>query len=1168
MKRISAFTYIAKIGVLGIFMFTPFFVVAQSQNQNYVKSTQYIQETTTSIPQPNASQANVQITYFDGLGRPIQQIGVAQSSTGGDIVTHMEYDMYGRQTKEYLPFPTQNSSLNFRSDALSLLNNHYESTMQTEFAYSEKLLEASPLNRVLKQAAPGEAWALNTGKEVKFEYQTNQENEVRIFKAKASWSTLYERFDVGLIQNGGFYPTGQLYKTVTIDENNESGNLSLGSTIEFKDKQGRVILKRTFSRVMITLSNGATTQQVAPHDTYYVYDQFGNLTYVIPPLVQTANASDVVTQTLLDKLCYQYIYDKKNRLIEKKLPHKHWEFIIYDKLDRVVATGPAYSPFSDHNAQLGWLITKYDAFNRPIITGWMSATVDATQRKSLQALRNNQTTNFHETKSTTATSQNGINYPYTNVAWPTNFHVLTISYFDNYQFPAAPTSFPTSIIGQDVLQPSTSFKSMPTGSWTRSLTTSTNTQGELTFWLYDKWYRPIQTWTNHINGGYTIVETELNFAGWVQEQYTHHRRDNTDTPTQIRERFEYTPKGLLLTHTHQIENGEIEILEQNEYDDLGKLVTKHLGGSQSYVDDNGKNLQKVDYTYNIRGWLTEINNINDLDADEDLFAFKINYNQPEVYGNQGLFNGNISETLWKSATDNILRGYGYTYDGLNRLRNAFYGENGQLTHAFNEHLSYDKNGNILNLTRNSSLNGFTTNIDQLTYEYDGNQIQKVTDAPNANRHFGFVDGTNTNNDYEYDPFGNMITDRNKGITQIRYNHLNLPIQIQFANGGSISYNYHANGVKFRKFVQNGSVVTETRYIGGFQYMNQKLQFMHLPQGYINVLEGHKPPQERVYDYVYQYKDHLGNIRQSFAFDRDRQEIRTLTEHNYYPFGLEHSYLQTRRRPELVDEIVGEININSDPNTRSTRMVQVDDVRYQYKFQGQERQDELGLNWDSFKWRNYDYAIGRFMSIDPLTEEYNTWSPYTFSGNRVIDARELEGLEPYSVHATEEAAAQNWGEHYNGASVLRGIEMGSTIFTQTITLPSLSPLISTPITLTVFSYNDAALGTADTTAVNSTIPTGATATADIHAHGEFLAGYDNNIFSGLHPTDNKLSTTGDIGDNNSNGLNGYVTTPNGSLQKYEPSTGTVTTVSTNLQSDPKDPTRLNTNAPVDNLPPSP
>ena len=66
--------------------------------------------------------------------------------------------------------------------------------------------------------------------------------------------------------------------------------------------------------------------------------------------------------------------------------------------------------------------------------------------------------------------------------------------------------------------------------------------------------------------------------------------------------------------------------------------------------------------------------------------------------------------------------------------------------------------------------------------------------------------------------------------------------------------------------------------------------------------------------------------------------------------------------------------------------------YNYKFQEQERQNELGLNWDSFKWRNYDYAIGRFMNIDPLSEKYAYQSHYNFSENRVIDARELEGLE--------------------------------------------------------------------------------------------------------------------------------------------------------------------------------
>ena len=74
--------------------------------------------------------------------------------------------------------------------------------------------------------------------------------------------------------------------------------------------------------------------------------------------------------------------------------------------------------------------------------------------------------------------------------------------------------------------------------------------------------------------------------------------------------------------------------------------------------------------------------------------------------------------------------------------------------------------------------------------------------------------------------------------------------------------------------------------------------------------------------------------------------------------------------------------------------------YKYKFQGQERQDELGLNWDSFKYRNYDPALGRFMCIDPLTEKYNTWSPYVFSGNRVVDSRELEGLEPVDYRADD------------------------------------------------------------------------------------------------------------------------------------------------------------------------
>src|SRR5690606_7013745 len=123
-------------------------------------------------------------------------------------------------------------------------------------------------------------------------------------------------------------------------------------TEEFKDKEGRVVLKRAYN-------------ETEEHDTYYVYDIYGNLTYVIPP-----KASDQTNiNGVLDDLCYQYKYDYRNRLAEKKIPGKGWEYIVYDKLDRVVAAGPALSPFNDLSTK-GWLITKYDVLGRVAYTGW------------------------------------------------------------------------------------------------------------------------------------------------------------------------------------------------------------------------------------------------------------------------------------------------------------------------------------------------------------------------------------------------------------------------------------------------------------------------------------------------------------------------------------------------------------------------------------------------------------------------------------------------------------------------------------------------------------------------------------------------------------------------------------------------------------------------------
>jgi len=75
----------------------------------------------------------------------------------------------------------------------------------------------------------------------------------------------------------------------------------------------------------------------------------------------------------------------------------------------------------------------------------------------------------------------------------------------------------------------------------------------------------------------------------------------------------------------------------------------------------------------------------------------------------------------------------------------------------------------------------------------------------------------------------------------------------------------------------------------------------------------------------------------------------LEENNYYPFGLEH---------KVYNNVVS-------------------NAEYPYKYNGKELQDELGLNWYDYQARNYDPALGRWMNIDPLAEQYRRWSLYNY-----------------------------------------------------------------------------------------------------------------------------------------------------------------------------------------------
>ncbi|WP_282088346.1 RHS repeat domain-containing protein [Aquimarina algiphila] len=184
--------------------------------------------------------------------------------------------------------------------------------------------------------------------------------------------------------------------------------------------------------------------------------------------------------------------------------------------------------------------------------------------------------------------------------------------------------------------------------------------------------------------------------------------------------------------------------------------------------------------------------------------------------------------------------------------------------------------------------------------------------------------------------------------------------------GNITYIYDATGAKLKKIAPSGSSLTETEYAGNYIYKNDNLEFFNHPEGYVEPVIASGSAAISSFDYVYQYKDHLGNIRLSYK-DADGDGIITqneiVEEKNYYPFGLQHKgYNNT-----VLSE-------------------------HPYDYNGKENNQELGLNWHDFGARNYDAALGRWFNIDPLGEKFPSSNPYEYTFNNPISFFDPDGME--------------------------------------------------------------------------------------------------------------------------------------------------------------------------------
>ena len=474
------------------------------------------------------------------------------------------------------------------------------------------------------------------------------------------------------------------------------------------------------------------------------------------------------------------------------------------------------------------------------------------------------------------------------------------------------------------------YKGLLTGTVTARLDASGVAGYDYTAYYYDDRGRVIQTRsTNHL-GGTDVEYVAYNFVGDpVKRQHVHTasgKATQTETYT-----YTYDHAGRLTVTKYKLNSNAEITLSSNTYDELGRLKTKSLHGSAT---------NKQTYSYNIRDWLTGIS------------GSKLTQN---LYYNTGngtpQYGGNISSMTWKVGNESTTRGYKFAYDGLNRLTSATYGEGISISsnaNRFTEKVTgYDLNGNIKGLQRYGQTGASTYGlIDNLTYTLSGNQVTRVDDATTAaayNNGSEFKDAVKQASEYAYDKNGNLTKDLNKNITGIQYNCLNLPSKVTFGNGNTITYTYAADGTKLRTVHKAGSTTTTTDYCGNVVYENGTQKLLLTEEGYVTLADS---------KYHYYLKDHQGNNRVVISQSGTVEE----TNH-YYPFGGVFA---------------------------ATNNVQP------YKYNGKEFDNKNGLNWYDYGARHYDAALGRFVSVDPLSEQDYAVSPYTYCGNNPVFRIDKDG----------------------------------------------------------------------------------------------------------------------------------------------------------------------------------
>ncbi len=813
-----------------------------------------------------------EISFMDGLGRETSTASTGLGSKGNIVQDFTVYDGMHRVKRSWLPAILSSYIKNAAlSDIESRAINDYTDTCPyVTYTYGGDTYTQSTVG-------PGAAWNADSHAQ-KSNVRLNAANTVKLYTASAGSTTQ--------LSFAGYYAANSLLEKTITDEDGKQVKT-------FIDKQGRKILERQI-------------EQGGFLDTYYVYNDLGELRFVLSPSYQE-DAS-------LEKFAYEYRYDQRGRCIWKKLPSCEYQQLWYDNADNLM-----FSQDGELRKKGVYMFYLYDNMMRQVLQGTTTA-INSSCTSSIAAYQNAGAGLFSS------------GYVPTNDLGLKNGLLYLANYYDDHNF-----------LNGQLAKQSTSQNLAATSSDTKE----SYGKGALT-----------GTISRDTDGNFLVSAIYHNQEGLVVET-----RQTMPDDALLCQKTTYSFTKNPLTIETQVKKGGINksITQKNrynKYNDKIESVTLNAGNGDKDVasysyDDFGRlisvkrsdNAGTVTNTYNIRNWLVSISS--------DKFKETLKY---ESGSETPCYNGNISRIQWQNTYDNVLRGYDFEYDGLNRLTMSSYAEGtdmNQNNDRYSENiLQYSPNGSIERLQRYGKKNNGTFGIiDDLTYQCDGNQIQSIADKAGSllyDGSFDFKDGADEDTEYFYNANGALTKDLNKGISKIEYDILDNLSSITFNNGFKTKYVYDASGNKLRT-IHEALTINTTDYIGDFIFEDGKLSKYQFEGGYCSFDNTLTPT------YHYYEKDHLGSIRMVVNENGTIEQV-----NHYYPFG----------------GVYGDLAYNSELQ-RS-------------KYIGKELDHTSGLDWYDHGARMYDAAKGSWDRIEPQYDKYYHINPYLYCGNNPILFLDIDG----------------------------------------------------------------------------------------------------------------------------------------------------------------------------------